>query len=159
MDDLLTKLHGEAAVEIPGAKALIDSLTTAHASWAIVTSGTMTLVLGWLDVLKLSPPDSLVTAESVEHGKPDPACYRLGREKLKLGANARAVVLEDSPAGIQAGKAAGCKVIALVTTHPLEQVLAAKPDWVLQDLRSVKMVDCVAGVVTLEISNALTGRQ
>ncbi len=120
-----------------------------------MTSGTIPLVTGWLDVLKLPPPDYLVTAESVEKGKPDPACYRLGREKLKLGSDARVVVLEDSPAGIQAGKAAGCKVISLVTTHTLEQVLAAEPDWVLQDLRSVEMVECAAGVVTLQISNAV----
>jgi len=113
-----------------------------------VTSGTIPLVTGWLDVLKLPTPDYLVTAESVEKGKPDPACYRLGREKLKLGSDARVFVLEDSPAGIQAGKAG-------VTTHTLEQVLAAEPDWVLQDLRSVEMVECAAGVVTLQISNAV----
>ena len=156
MEGLLPKLHGEDAVEIPGARALLDSLLSANAPWAIVTSGTIPLVTGWLDVLNLPPPDYLVTAESVEKGKPDPACYRLGREKLKLGSDARLVVLEDSPAGIRAGKAAGCKVIGLVTTHTLEQVLAAEPEWVLQDLRSVKLVEFAAGVVTLQISNALT---
>ena len=155
MEGLLPKLHGEEAVEVSGARVLLDSLVSTNASWAIVTSGTIPLVTGWLDVLKLSPPDHLVTAESVEEGKPDPACYRLAREMLKLGPDARVVVLEDSPAGIQAGKLAGCKVIGLVTTHTLEQVLAAEPDWVLQDLRSVKMVACVAGLVTLQISNAL----
>ena len=120
MEGLFPKLHGEEAVEIPGVRDLLDSLVSANASWAIVTSGTIPLVTGWLDVLKLSPSDHLVTAESVEEGKPDPACYRLGREKLKLGSAARVIVLEDSPAGIQAGKAAGCKVIGLVTTHTLE---------------------------------------
>lgn len=156
MEGLLPKLYGREAVEIPGARALLDSLVAANAPWSIVTSGTIPLVTGWLDVLKLSPPDHLVTAESVEEGKPDPACYRLGREKLKLEPDARVVVLEDSPAGIQAGKSAGCKVIALVTTHTLEQVLAAKPDWVIQNLHSVKMVECAAGSVTLQILNALT---
>lgn len=156
MEELIPKLHGGEAVEIPGARALLDSLVSAQISWAIVTSATIPLVMGWLDVLKLSPPDHLITAESVEVGKPDPACYRLGREKLKLGSDANVVVFEDSPAGIQAGKAAGCKVIGLVTTHTLEQILAVEPDWVIQDLQSVKMVECVAGLVTLQISNALT---
>ena len=156
MEGQLIELHGDEAVEIPGAGDLLNSLVSANASWAIVTSGTFPLVTGWLEVLKLSPPDHMVTAESVEEGKPNPACYRLGREKLKLGSDARVLIIEDSPAGIQAGKAAGCKVIGLVTTHTLEQVLAAEPDWVLEDLHSVKLVGCVAGSVTLQISNALT---
>ena len=66
-------LHGEETVEIPGARALLDSLVSANASWAIVTSGTIPLFTGWLDVLKLSPPDHLVTAESVEEGVGIPA--------------------------------------------------------------------------------------
>lgn len=156
MEELIPKLHGGEVVEIPGARALLDSFASANIYWAIVTSATTPLVMGWLDVLKLSPPDHLITAESVEVGKPDPACYRLGREKLKLGSDdAKVVVFEDSPAGIQAGKAAGCKVIGLVTTHTLEQILAVEPDWVIQDLQSVKMIECVAGLVTLQMSNAL----
>lgn len=156
MEELIPKLHGGEAVEIPGARALLDSLVSANVSWAIVTSATIPLVMGWLDVLKLSPPEHLITAESVEVGKPDPACYRLGREMLKLRSDAKVVVFEDSPAGIKAGKAAGCQVVGLVTTHSLEQIVAEEPDWVIQDLHSVKMVEFVAGRVTLQISNALT---
>ncbi|KAK8139827.1 HAD-like protein [Apiospora sp. TS-2023a] len=164
MEGLLPKFHGEDAVEIPGARALLDSLVAARSPWAIVTSGTEPLVNGWLDVLKLPHPDHLVTAESVENGKPDPACYNLGKEQLGLGGNGNdssssahnVVVFEDSPAGILSGKAAGCKVIGLVTSHTLDQVLAAEPDWIVEDLRSVEMVECAGGVVTLQISNALT---
>ena len=141
---------------MPGARNLIDALVSVDAPWAIVTSGTAPLVRGWLDVMKLAPPDCIVTAESVEVGKPHPACYKLGQDKLKLGSKASVVVFEDSPAGIKAGKAAGCKVVGLVTTHTQEQVLAAEPDWVLQDLRSVRAIECASGSVTLDISNALT---
>ncbi|KAI0125501.1 haloacid dehalogenase-like hydrolase [Xylariales sp. AK1849] len=156
MEGLLPKLHGKDAVEIPGARSLLDSLISANAPWAIVTSGTVPLVTGWLDVLKLPHPEHLVTAESVEHGKPDPACYVMGREKLKVDGGSEVLVLEDSPAGIRSGKAAGCKVIGLVTSHTLEQVAAAKPDWIVSDLQSVKLVECKGGVVTLQISDALT---
>lgn len=161
MEGLLPKLHGEDAVEIPGARALLDNLIAAHAPWAIVTSGTEPLVNGWLDRLQLPHPEHLVTAESVENGKPDPACYILGKEKLNLGGNGSSsspdvVVFEDSPAGILSGKAAGCKVVGLVTSHTLDQVVAAQPDWIVEDLRSVEMVECSGGVVTLQISNALT---
>lgn len=70
----------------------------------------------------------MITVKSVEKSKSDSACYRLGREKLKLAFDVRVVVLEDSSTGIQAGKAAGCKLIGLMTTHTLLQVLAAEPD-------------------------------
>lgn len=143
MEGLLPKLHGDDAIEIPGARALLDALIAAAAPWAIVTSGTVPLVTGWLDRLALPRPEILVTAESVENGKPDPACYALGRSRLGLeDTKGDILVLEDSPAGIRSGKAAGCKVLGLVTSHTAEQVLAAGPDWVVRDLRSVRMVAC-----------------
>ncbi|KAK7753749.1 DL-glycerol-3-phosphatase [Diatrype stigma] len=182
MEGLLPKLHGDDAVEIPGARALLDALIAAGAPWAIVTSGTEPLVNGWLDRLALPHPKVLVTAESVENGKPDPTCYNLGRSRLGLYGHSSSegekgeggegkgkgeiLVLEDSPAGIRAGKAAGCRVLGLVTSHTAEQVVAAGPDWVVRDLRSVRVVGCdgaqaggAAGrgrsVVTLQISDAL----
>ncbi|KAI0479024.1 haloacid dehalogenase-like hydrolase [Xylariaceae sp. FL0804] len=176
MEGLLPRLHGRDAVEIPGARALLDALTAAGAPWAIVTSGTEPLVGGWLDALALPrprPEHGLVTAESVAAGKPDPACYRLGRARLGLGdGNGKGegeedvLVLEDSPAGIRSGKAAGCRVLAVVTSHTLEQVVAAGPDWVVRDLRSVSVLPAAegsgggsggggGGPITLRISDIL----
>lgn len=147
----LPELFGHEAVEIPGARPLIDALISAKAPWAIVTSGTSPLATGWLSALSLPKPDVLVTAESVQNGKPDPACFLMGREKLSLSGGAKEIlVLEDSPAGIRAGKAAGCKVLGLVTSHTVEQVVAAGPDWVVKDLDSVRVVDVKDGVTTLE---------
>ncbi|QUC17740.1 uncharacterized protein UV8b_01981 [Ustilaginoidea virens] len=149
-------LYGDDAFEIAGARSLIDSLIALSAPWAIVTSGTEPLVSGWLSRLSLAVPRHLVTAESVADGKPDPACYRMGLDKLNLAHRAGdVVVLEDAPAGIEAGKAAGCKVIGLVTSHTVDQVVAAGPDWVVKDLESVRVVGQHDGRVTVEISNAL----
>ncbi len=65
-------------------------------------------------------------------------------------------MLEDAPAGIRAGKAAGCKVLAVVTSHSAEQVLAAGPDWVVRDLDSVRVVGVEeGGRVVLEVRDAL----
>ncbi|KAG5803489.1 hypothetical protein H9Q74_010164 [Fusarium xylarioides] len=158
MEGRLPKYHGHEAVEIPGARSMLEALIARSSPWAIVTSGTVPLVTGWLRArdLPTPPSDHLVTAESVEDGKPDPACYRLGRERLGLQAeDAQVIVLEDSPAGIRAGKAAGCKVLGLVTSHTVEQVIAAEPDWVVRDLSSVKVLRSEGGKVTIEISNAL----
>ncbi|KAK1688245.1 haloacid dehalogenase-like hydrolase [Colletotrichum godetiae] len=159
MEGRLPKLYGGDAVEIPGARALLDALIAKSAPWAIVTSGTEPLVGGWLDALKLPQPQHLVTAESVENGKPDPTCYRIGRAKLGLqDASKQVLVLEDSPAGIRAGKEAGCKVLGLVTSHTVEQVAGAEPDWIVRDLDSVKVVESRDGVVTLEFTDALVSK-
>jgi len=154
-EGLIPKQYGADVVEIPGARALLDSLTQADIPWAIVTSGTTPLVTGWFDVLKLPLPKHLVVAEDVENGKPDPRCYLMGREKLGLQGEADMLVLEDSPAGIRAGKAAGCKVLAVVTTHTVEQVVEASADWIVRDLMSVKVVGSSKEGVKLKISNAL----
>ncbi|KAI2624781.1 HAD-like protein [Xylaria nigripes] len=159
MEALLPQKYGSEAVEIPGARALLSQLIAADAPWAIVTSGTEPLVYGWLQALKLPHPAHIVTAESVEIGKPDPACYRLGWSKLGLPSDGEVLVLEDSPAGIRAGKAAGCKVLGLVTSHTIEQVMAAEPDWIVKDLLSVKMVaHGEDGRVTLQFANTLIAK-
>ncbi|EAQ92577.1 hypothetical protein CHGG_00812 [Chaetomium globosum CBS 148.51] len=153
----LPKLYGDDAVEIPGARPLLEGLISQSAPWTIVTSGSLPLVTGGLNVVQLPSPPHVVTAESVANGKPDPACYQLGRERLGLssGEGAQVLVLEDSPAGIRSGKAAGCKVLAVVTSHTAEQVLAAEPDWVVRDLASLRLVRVEGGRVTLEIRDAL----
>lgn len=148
---------GGDAVEIDGARILLAKVEELQVPWAIVTSGTRPLVTGWLKILNLALPHYLVTAEDVKSGKPDPACYLLGKEKLKLKESAPILVIEDAPAGIRAGKAAGFKVLALATTHGVAELRAAGADWIVRDLASVslKNFDDSSGLVTLEIRDAL----
>jgi glycerol 3-phosphatase-1 len=136
---------------------LLEDLEEANVPWAIVTSGTRPLVTGWLDVMKLAHPKHLVTAEDVQDGKPDPSCYLLGRERLGLGQNTNLVVLEDAPAGVRSGKAAGFKVIGLATSHTPEQLREADADWIVRDMRSVRFKAWNKGakLVEIEISDAL----
>ncbi len=157
MEGLIPHKYGSSAIEIPGARSLISSIPR-PTPWAIVTSGTRPLVTGWLSVLKLPCPENLVVAEDVKDGKPDPTCYLMGLQKLGMEGRADEVlVLEDSPAGIRAGKTAGCKVLAVVTSHTPQQVVDAGADWVVRDLTSVKVVGNApqARGVTLEIKDAL----
>ncbi|KAL1853078.1 DL-glycerol-3-phosphatase [Paecilomyces lecythidis] len=146
--------YGQDAVEIPGARAILENLENAGAPWAVVTSGTRALIEGWLHVLKLAHPKFLVVAEDVEVGKPDPRCYLLGRSRLGLDHSTSILVIEDAPSGIKAGKAAGFKVLGLATTHTIDQLKAAGADWIVRDLRSVALVG-VDGQVKIEIKNAL----
>lgn len=159
VEGLIPREYGQDAREVPGARDLLSAVEAAHVPWAIVTSGSRALVTGWVEVLKLSLPPHLVVAEDVQRGKPDPACYRLGRSKLGLPSDASVLVIEDSPAGIRAGKAAGCKVLGLATTHALDSIKEAGPDWIVEDLRSVRFRawDETSRQVTLDIRNALQG--
>jgi glycerol-1-phosphatase len=110
--------------------------------------------------MKLANPPVLVSAEDVLRGKPDPACYALAREKLGLKPDARVLVVEDAPAGIRAGKGAGCEVLGLVTSHKLEEVNIKEASWIVKDLTSVKILgwNDTKKVVQVEISNSLVNR-
>jgi glycerol-1-phosphatase len=168
MEVVIPDLYGADAIAIPGSRALLAAVAASRAPWAIVTSGTRPLVEGWLRVMALAHPAVLVTAEDVERGKPDPRCYLLGRQRLGLagegegeGGSGRApgsmLVVEDAPAGVRAGKAAGFRVLGLATTHAVEQVREAGADWVVKDLRSLRFVgyDAEKGEVKVEILDAL----
>lgn len=148
---------GQDAVEIPGSRALLDQLDAAGAPWCIVTSATRALLVGWLKVMKLAHPKNLVVAEDVQHGKPNPECYLLGRSRLGMGPEQAMLVLEDAPSGVKAGKAAGFRVVALATTHKVEVLKAAGADWIVRDMRSVtlKSWDAKAKKARVEIADAL----
>lgn len=67
-----------------------------------------------------------------------PAGYLLARKLLNIPPEAPVLVVEDAPAGIRAGKAAGCDVLGLLTTHTREQVVQAGADYLAEDLASVE---------------------
>ena len=79
----------------------------------------------------------------------------MAKHKLGLAEDARMLVVEDAPSGIRAGKNAGCRVLGLATTHRVDQVVEAGADWVIQDLKSLRVVDQRNGVTTVEICKSL----
>jgi glycerol-1-phosphatase len=114
--------------------------------------------MGWQRTFNLPLPGSerLITAESVHIGKPDPTCYYLGRKRLGLSCDTSEVlVIEDSPAGIRAGQEANCRVLGLLTSHTYEQIATSGPDWIVQDLESVKVLRTDGGKVIIEICNII----
>lgn len=122
----------EGLTVLPGVHALIARLPPDR--WAIVTSATTRLVLGRLEAAGLPVPARLVTADMVERGKPDPEPYRRGAELLGLNPQ-DAVVVEDAPAGVGSGKAAGCRVLAVLGTHHPSQLSLA--DWIIPSLTQI----------------------
>ncbi|KAJ7044531.1 HAD-like domain-containing protein [Mycena alexandri] len=130
----------QGIVLLPGVKAAMDELAPArthpHPSWAICTSATRYYASVALSVAKVPVPDVFVVAEDVEHGKPSPDPYLLGAKLCGVNP-ANCVVLEDAPAGVRSGRAAGCKTIGLLTSHSRAQMEASEPDFLVQDMSSV----------------------
>ena len=67
---------------------------------AVVTSGSTELATARLRGAGLEPPAVLITANSIERGKPDPEPFLLGAQELGV-APARCLALEDAPSGIE----------------------------------------------------------
>src|SRR5471030_1273244 len=102
----------DGVTALPGAVALLTTLNGLRIPWAIVTSGSIPVASARLLAGQIPPPAVLITAEQVAKGKPQPDAYLLGAQKLGL-LPAECIVVEDAIAGIQAGLAAGCPVIAV----------------------------------------------
>ncbi|NMZ12442.1 HAD family hydrolase [Pseudomonas proteolytica] len=104
----------EGVLAIPGAVAFLQSLP-AH-RWAVVTSAPKALALRRMHAAGLVPPAVMITAEDVASGKPDPACYLLGAQRLGVPIG-ECLVFEDAPVGIRAGEAAGADVLVVTSAH------------------------------------------
>ncbi|MDX6490771.1 MAG: beta-phosphoglucomutase [Gaiellaceae bacterium] len=74
---------------------------------------------------------TMVTAEDVTNGKPDPEGYLLALDRLGVEAGG-AVAFEDSEPGLDAARAAGIHCVAVLGTLPRERL--ARADAIVQRL-------------------------
>jgi sugar-phosphatase len=118
--------------------------------WAIVTSCTEPLAHVRIRAAGLPMPRFLVTASDIRRGKPDPEPYLRGAELLQLPPT-ECIVVEDAPAGIRSGKAAGARVLAVRTTTPESELQAARADWVVDDLSKLALRSADERVIVLAI--------
>ncbi len=109
----------DGVVVIDGAARLLNGLP--RDAWAVVTSGSDRLARARLARAGLPVPGTLVTADDVRLGKPDPEPYLVGAGRLGIPV-ARCVVVEDAPAGIASARAAGMRVIGVASTHGAEEL-------------------------------------
>jgi len=131
----------EGVVTFPGARELLAVLPMQR--WAIVTSCTRALADVRLRATGLPTPRHLVTASDVQRGKPHPEPYLKAAQMLSVTPQ-QAVVVEDAPAGIRAGKSAGCRVIALRTTMPEDELRRAGPDWIVANCAAIRLLEANA---------------
>ncbi|WP_298885223.1 HAD-IA family hydrolase [uncultured Serinicoccus sp.] len=118
---------------LPGA---VDALGALGDRAAVVTSADRALASARLRAAGLPEPAVLVCADDVERGKPDPAPYREAAARLGVDP-ACCLVVEDSPAGLRSGRAAGAATLGLLTTTPRGQL--GEADLVVPDLSWVRL--------------------
>ncbi len=119
---------------MPGANEIIARARLAGLPIALATSGMRIhadISLGETGLAELF--DSETTGDEVTRGKPAPDLFLLAAERLGIEP-AQAVVLEDSPLGVEAAKAAGMRAIA-VLGHPERSVdFPVPPDVIVENL-------------------------
>lgn len=126
----------EDIVALPGATQLLSQLSANR--FAVVTSATRPLAVARIQAAEFAVPQNLVTASDIQHGKPHPEPYLCGASILGI-APADCVVIEDAPAGIQSGKAAGARVLAVRTTAPDDELRRAGADWIVDDCSALSL--------------------
>lgn len=110
-------LREQGAELLPGVKHWLASLHNAGWRQAIASSAPRRNIATALDLLGISDYFAVrVSAEDVDNGKPAPEVFLLAANRLDVPPR-NCVVVEDSPAGIEAGKRAGMTTIAVRTTH------------------------------------------
>jgi sugar-phosphatase len=124
----------DGVVLLPGAGQLLNSLPPGR--WTVATSCTRRLAEVRLRAAGLPIPDTMITSSDVKTGKPDPEPYLKAAAKLGFPPS-DCVVVEDAASGIRAGKAAGARVIAFLTTMKRSDLETAGADWIVENCSNI----------------------
>ncbi len=139
--------HDQQGVSVmPGAADLVRSIPEGR--WGVVTSGSRLLASARLRFCGLPVPQVLVTADDVAHGKPHPEPYLKGAQGMGLSP-AECLVIEDAPAGIQAARAGGMKVVGITSTYAADALVHA--DAVISGLGKIRVSPNGSGKLGIEI--------
>ncbi|UWF47176.1 HAD-IA family hydrolase [Pseudomonas sp. N3-W] len=136
----------EGIVEVAGAAAFLKSLPAGQ--WAIVTSAPRVLALRRMAAAGIPEPATLVTAEDVKAGKPDPAGFRLAAQRLGVEVT-DCLIFEDASVGIQAAEASGAALVIITSTHdyPIQTAHST-----LVDYQAVEAHRDAEGLMRLQIT-------
>lgn len=119
-ESLYRELVRDNVPVVPGAVELVQNLSSKGVHLAIGSSGplpNLELVLDAMGVRELVKV--IVSADDVTRGKPDPQVFSMACSRLGLPPS-RCVVVEDAPAGVEAARRAGTRVVAVLMHHQAE---------------------------------------
>ncbi len=128
---LVQRMFRDSIEALPGAVELISTAAEAGIPLAVCSGALREEIelaiesIGAAGAFRL-----IVDAGDVSCGKPDPEGYNLALERLRECTGReiheqRSVAVEDSPAGIDAARAAGLKVLAVTNSYPAEALSSA----------------------------------
>jgi HAD superfamily hydrolase (TIGR01509 family) len=129
----LFREEAEDMQAIAGVRNFLQDLEDSEVVLGVASSGSRHRVGFLLDRLGLRKHfRSVVTADSVERGKPHPAVYLKASEELQV-ATSEMIAFEDAFSGVKAAKSAGMRCVGI--THPdgAPALLAAGADHIEPD--------------------------
>jgi beta-phosphoglucomutase family hydrolase len=128
-------LYSGNMAPLPGLLDLLESLREYGVRTAVATSAPKSNVDFLLDGLGMRAFfDLVIDAAGVKKGKPDPEIYLKSAHRLGCKP-AACVVFEDAPAGVEAGRRAGMKVVGVATTLPPDKLPGT--DLIIKDFREI----------------------
>ncbi|HEX2171429.1 MAG TPA: HAD family phosphatase [Dehalococcoidia bacterium] len=124
---------------LPGVTAWLDAVEAVGLPRALASSSPRAWVEATLAALGLADRFAVTVAgDEVTAGKPAPEIFLRTARKLGVPPSA-CLVIEDSPAGIEAGRRAGMRVLAVRT--PLTAGLTLPADWVVDSLEDIDLAE------------------
>ncbi|WP_235494713.1 HAD-IA family hydrolase [Geodermatophilus sp. Leaf369] len=137
----LETAQADAGIDVlPGVTEAFTALPANRV--AIVTSCTGPLLAARIAGSGLRRPREVVCVDDVANGKPAPDPFLLGAHRIGVDPQ-RCLVVEDAPAGLAAGRAAGCATLAVGDTHDHSELEA---DAYAPDLSHVQFLSGPAGI-------------
>ena len=118
---------------LDGVKKFIYNCIYKNLKIAVASSADPVKVYINLEEIGLEPSlfQAIVTGKDIEHKKPSPDIFLRAAELLEVKPE-NCLVVEDAISGVQAGKSARSKVLALRTSFSTEELSAA--DWITDTL-------------------------
>ena len=119
------QLYQPHIVPVAGLLPLLQQLKSDNIPMAIATSGIQVNIDFMFDNIPIRQYfDVIVNSSHISKGKPDPEIYIRTAQLLNV-APENCLVFEDAVVGINSAKAAGMKVIGVLTTHSAAELSGA----------------------------------
>mgnify|MGYP003803654417 CR=1 FL=1 len=133
---------------INGLIPFLKSLKASGIKTAVATSAPTSNLDFTIDSLNIRDLfDVIVDASMVTKGKPDPEIYLKAANKLNIDPD-NCVVFEDSISGIKSGQNAGMMVVALITTHSLNEL--PKTPIAIKDFTEISIKNIIESKTIIE---------